>query len=63
MEVGRVDNNEEGEKRSNTGIISKMLSTEYDGRLYAGSGRTRCNIRFWVFNLNSWKNCIVNNLD
>ena len=53
MEVGHVDNNEEGEKRSNIGIISKMLLTEYDGRLYAGSEETRCNIRFWVFNLNS----------
>lgn len=63
MEVGHVDNNEKGEKRSNIGIISKMLLTEYDGRLYAGSERTRCNIRFWGFNLNNWKNCVVNNLD
>lgn len=63
MEVDHVDNNEEGEKRSNIGIISKMLLTEYGGRLYAGSERTGCNIRFWVFNLNSQKNCVVSNLD
>ena len=34
MEVGHVDNNEEGEKRSNIGIISKMLLTEYDEKLH-----------------------------
>ena len=61
MGLGHGDNREEGEKRSNIGYISKMLLTDYDGRLDAGSERTRCNIKFWVFSLNSWKNCVVNN--